>query len=138
AEDLAGYTAGEPLPISLRGTTRAGEAFSLRAYQADAAGGFRAGGSERGGSGVVVLPCGAGKTVVGMECMARVGSSTLVLTTSVTAVRQWMGELLDKTSLHEDQVGEYTGAAKDIRPVTVATYQVLTHRERAVAPFKHL
>jgi len=138
AEDLAGYTAGEPLPVALRGTTRAGEPFGLRAYQADAAAAFHAGGSERGGSGVVVLPCGAGKTVVGMECMARVGSSTLVLTTSVTAVRQWIGELLDKTTLHEDQVGEYSGQAKDVRPVTVATYQVLTHRDRADAPFRHL
>lgn len=138
AEDLAGYTPGEALPISLRDETRAGEAFALRAYQADAAAAFHAGGSERGGSGVVVLPCGAGKTVVGMECMARVGSSTLVLTTSVTAVRQWISELLDKTSLHEDQVGEYTGEAKDVRPVTVATYQVLTHRERKDAPFRHL
>jgi DNA excision repair protein ERCC-3 len=138
AEDLAGYTAGEALPLSLRATTRAGEPFALRAYQGDAAGAFHAGGSERGGSGVVVLPCGAGKTVVGMECMARVGSSTLVLTTSVTAVRQWIAELLDKTTLHEDQVGEYSGQAKDVRPVTVATYQVLTHRDRAGAPFRHL
>jgi DNA excision repair protein ERCC-3 len=138
AEDLAGYTAGEPLPIALREATRAGEPFGLRAYQADAASAFHAGGSERGGSGVVVLPCGAGKTVVGMECMARVGSSTLVLTTSVTAVRQWIGELLDKTTLHEDQVGEYSGQVKDVRPVTVATYQVLTHRDRADAPFRHL
>jgi DNA excision repair protein ERCC-3 len=138
AEDLAGYTAGEPLPIALREATRAGEPFGLRAYQADAAAAFHAGGSERGGSGVVVLPCGAGKTVVGMECMARVGSSTLVLTTSVTAVRQWIGELLDKTTLHEDQVGEYSGQVKEVRPVTVATYQVLTHRDRADAPFRHL
>jgi DNA excision repair protein ERCC-3 len=138
AEDLAGYTPGEPLPIHLRQTTRGGEPFALRGYQSDAAAAFHAGGSDRGGSGVVVLPCGAGKTVVGMECMARVGSSTLVLTTSVTAVRQWIGELLDKTGLHEDQVGEYTGAAKDVRPVTVATYQVLTHRDRADAAFRHL
>jgi DNA excision repair protein ERCC-3 len=138
AEDLAGYTPGEPLPISLRPATRSGGAFALRAYQADAAGAFHAGGSERGGSGVVVLPCGAGKTVVAMECMARVGSSTLVLTTSVTAVRQWISELLDKTTLDEDQVGEYSGMAKEIRPVTVATYQVLTHREKAGAPFRHL
>jgi len=137
-EDLAGYSAGEPLPIALREVTLAGEPFALRAYQQSAAGAFHAGGSERGGSGVVVLPCGAGKTVVGMECMARVGSSTLVLTTSVTAVRQWIGELLDKTTLHPDQVGEYTGQAKDIRPVTIATYQVLTHRERADAGFRHL
>ena len=138
AEDLAGYTPGEPLPIALREATRAGEPFALRAYQADAAGAFHAGGSERGGSGVVVLPCGAGKTVVGMECMARAASSTLVLTTSVTAVRQWRQELLDKTTLHEDQVGEYTGQAKEVRPVTVATYQVLTHRDGRDGPFRHL
>lgn len=137
-EDLAGYTPGEPLPIALRPVTLAGEPFTLRAYQQQAAGAFHAGGSERGGSGVVVLPCGAGKTVVGMECMARVASSTLVLTTSVTAVRQWIGELLDKTTLHPDQVGEYTGQAKDIRPVTIATYQVLTHRGRGSEEFRHL
>lgn len=138
AEDLAGYTPGEPLAVALRPTTRAGLPFALRPYQAEAAAAFHAGGSERGGSGVVVLPCGAGKTVVGMECMARVGASTLVLTTSVTAVRQWISEMLDKTTLREDQVGEYTGEARDVRPVTVATYQVLTHRERRDAPFRHL
>ena len=138
AEDLAGYTPGEPLPIALRDTTRAGAAFALRAYQADAAGAFHAGGSERGGSGVVVLPCGAGKTVVGMECMAHAASSTLILTTSVTAVRQWKAELLDKTTLHDDQVGEYTGEAKEVRPVTIATYQVLTHRDDREGPFRHL
>ena len=138
AEDLAGYTPGEPLPVQLRALTRGGEPFALRGYQTDAAAAFHAGGSERGGSGVVVLPCGAGKTVVGMECMARVGSSTLVLTTSVTAVRQWIREILDRTTLHEDQVGEYTGEAKDVRPVTVATYQVLTHRDRKDAAFRHL
>jgi DNA excision repair protein ERCC-3 len=138
AEDVAGYTQGEPLPIALRETTRGGQPFALRAYQVEAASAFHADGSDRGGSGVVVLPCGAGKTVVAMECMARVGSSTLVLTTSVTAVRQWIRELLDKTGLHDDQVGEYTGQNKDVRPVTVATYQVLTHREKADAPFRHL
>lgn len=138
AQDVAGYTPGEPLPIALLHTTRAGAPFTLRAYQADAAGAFHAGGSERGGSGVIVLPCGAGKTVVGMECMARAGSSTLILTTSVTAVRQWKQELLDKTTLHEDQVGEYTGEVKDVRPVTVATYQVLTHRDDRDGPFRHL
>ncbi len=138
AEDLAGYTPGEPLTLALRETARSGAPFSLRAYQDDAASAFHAAGTERGGSGVVVLPCGAGKTVVGMACMARVGASTLVLTTSVTAVRQWITELLDKTDLHEDLVAEYTGAHKEVKPVTVATYQVLTHRERADAPFTHL
>jgi DNA excision repair protein ERCC-3 len=138
AEDLAGYTPGEPLPLDLRQVTRGGEPFSLRTYQRDAAAAYHASGSDRGGSGVVVLPCGAGKTVVAMECMARVRSSTLVLTTSVTAVRQWISELLDKTDLLEDQVGEYTGERKDVRPVTVATYQVLTHRDQRDGPFRHL
>ncbi len=138
AEDLAGYTPGEPLAIALRAVTRGGEPFALRGYQEDAASAFHAGGSERGGSGVVVLPCGAGKTVVGMECMARVASSTLVLTTSVTAVRQWIREILDRTTLQEDQVGEYTGEAKEVKPVTVATYQVLTHRASREGAFRHL
>ncbi|MDB4951774.1 MAG: box helicase [Gemmatimonadetes bacterium] len=138
AEDLAGYTAGEPLPIALREVTRAGLPFAPRDYQWDAASAFHAAGTERGGSGVVVLPCGAGKTVVGMTCMSRLSESTLVLTTSVTAVRQWISEILDKTTLAPDQVGEYTGEAKDVRPVTVATYQILTHRAGRDAPFLNL
>ena len=138
AEDLAGYTEGEPLPIGLRAATRSGREFALRPYQAEAVAAFHAAGTERGGSGVVVLPCGAGKTVVGMACMAEVGASTLILTTSVTAVRQWVGELLDKTTLQEDQVGEYSGTAKEVRPVTVATYQIMTYREKADAEFAHL
>jgi DNA excision repair protein ERCC-3 len=138
AEDLAGYTEGEALPIALRETTRSGAPFRLRAYQEEAAAVFHAGGSERGGSGVIVLPCGAGKTMVGMACMAALQSSTLILTTSVTAVRQWIAELLDKTTLLEDQLGEYSGAAKDIRPVTIATYHILTYRERNDAAFVHL
>jgi len=138
AEDLAGYTEGEALTLGLREATLAGEPFGLRPYQAEAARAFHAGGSERGGSGVVVLPCGAGKTVVGMACMAEVGSSTLILTTGITATRQWMAELLDKTTLHEDQVGEYSGATKDIRPVTIATYNIMTWRKKRDAEFKHL
>jgi DNA excision repair protein ERCC-3 len=138
AEDIAGYTPGEPLAVRLRTETARGAAFSLRAYQHDAADAFHAAGGERGGSGVVVLPCGAGKTIVGMACMQRVGASTLILTTSTTAVRQWIGELLDKTHLQPDQIGEYTGQAKDIRPVTVATYQVLTHRHSQHSDFTHL
>jgi DNA excision repair protein ERCC-3 len=138
AEDLAGYTAGEALPLSLCQTTRGGVPFRLRTYQAGAAAAFHSGGSERGGSGVIVLPCGAGKTIVGMVCMAQLQTSTLILTTSVTAVRQWIAELLDKTSLLEDQIGEYTGEAKDIRPITIATYQILTHRAHSDAEFTHL
>lgn len=138
AEDLAGYTPGEPLAVRLRAESSLGEPFSLRLYQHEAADAFHAAGGERGGSGVVVLPCGAGKTIVAMACMERVAASTLILTTSTTAVRQWIGELLDKTNLQPDQIGEYTGHAKDIRPVTVATYQVLTHRNSRDSDFTHL
>ncbi len=138
AEDLAGYTSGQPLAVELRGTTAAGESFSLRTYQHEAADAFHAAGGQRGGSGVIVLPCGAGKTIVGLACMERVGASTLILTTSTTAVRQWIAEILDKTHLTPEQIGEYTGLQKDIRPVTVATYQILTHRESTASDFKHL
>jgi DNA excision repair protein ERCC-3 len=138
AEDIAGYTPGEPLAVNLRAMTVAGLPFALRDYQHDAADAFHAAGGERGGSGVVVLPCGAGKTIVGMACMQRVAASTLILTTSTTAVRQWIDELLDKTELSSDQIAEYSGQTKQIRPVTVATYQMLTHRASAQDEFVHL
>ena len=137
-EDLAGYTPGEPLQMTLSSTTRQGVPFGLRPYQQDASVAFHADGSVRGGSGVIVLPCGAGKTIVGMACMAQVQSSTLILTTGITATRQWIRELLDKTTLGEDQIGEYDGKAKQIRPVTVATYHVLTYRRSSDAGFVHL
>ena len=130
AEDLAGYVAGEDLPISLRPASVSGKPFQLRRYQSEAAEVFHAGGSAQGGSGVVVLPCGAGKTIVGMAAMAQLQTSTLILTPNTVAVRQWMSELVDKTSLTEDLVGEYSGLQKDIRPVTVSTYQILTYRKR--------
>jgi len=130
AEDLAGYVAGEDLPISLRVMTTNGKAFRLRHYQEEAADVFYASGSARGGSGVVVLPCGAGKTIVGMAAMAQVQTSTLILTPSTVAVRQWISELVDKTSLTEDLIGEYSGLQKEIRPVTISTYQILTYRKR--------
>ena len=91
----------------------------------------------RGGSGVIVLPCGAGKTIVGIAAMALMQRSTLVLTTSITAVKQWHREILDKTDLAEDQVAEYTGETKDIAPVTLATYQILTHRPDKNEEFPH-
>jgi DNA excision repair protein ERCC-3 len=138
AEDLAGYKAGERLNLALRETTEKGRPFALRDYQRVAAATFHAAGTERGGSGVIVLPCGAGKTVVGMACMAELQCSTLVLTTSVTAVQQWISELLDKTDLRADQIGAYHSGAKEIRPVTVATYQILTHRGRRDGGFTHL
>jgi DNA excision repair protein ERCC-3 len=128
AEDLAGYTEGAPLATQLRQLTRQGLPFNVRDYQTDAANIFYAGGDVRGGSGVIVLPCGAGKTIVGIKSMSLVQKSTLVLTTSITAVKQWRREILDKTDLDDRTVTEYTGENKEIGPVTIATYQIVTHR----------
>lgn len=130
AEDLAGYITGESLPFQLRQTARSGKSFAVRAYQERASSVFYADGSARGGSGVIVLPCGAGKTIVGMAIMATLQTSTLILTPNTVAVRQWISELLDKTTLQENQIGEYTGLTKDIRPVTISTYQIITYRKR--------
>jgi DNA excision repair protein ERCC-3 len=137
AEDLAGYTEGTALPIQLRTIARSGLPFHVRDYQREAGDVFYAGGDVRGGSGVIVLPCGAGKTIVGIAAMAMMQRSTLVLTTGITAVKQWHREILDKTDLGEDQVAEYTGETKDIAPVTLATYQILTHRNDKTEEFPH-
>jgi DNA excision repair protein ERCC-3 len=137
AEDLAGYTEGTELPVRLRKIARSGLPFQVRDYQRDAADVFYAGGDVRGGSGVIVLPCGAGKTIVGLAAMALCQRHTLVLTTSITAVKQWRREILDKTDLREDQVAEYTGETKDIAPVTLATYQILTYRPDKSEEFPH-
>ncbi len=138
AEDLAGYTEGSDLPMKLRETMVSnGEPFLVRDYQRDSAAVFHAGGDVRGGSGVIVLPCGAGKTVVGIVAMTLLQKNTLVLTTSITAVKQWRREILDKTTLTEDEVKEYTGETKDIGPVTVATYQILTYRPDKTEDFPH-
>jgi DNA excision repair protein ERCC-3 len=133
-DDQAGYAAGEPLSMALR--TLIGprqRPFVPRPYQLAASEAFHSAGSERGGSGVIVLPCGAGKTIVGMLCMNLLQTSTLVLTTCVTAVRQWIAELVEKTDIDPALIGEYTGMKKEVRPITVATYQMLTHRGRAKA-----
>jgi DNA excision repair protein ERCC-3 len=137
AEDLAGYTAGAALPMSLREIAATGLPFRIRDYQREAADVFHAGGDVRGGSGVIVLPCGAGKTIVGLAAMALLQKSTLILTTSITAVKQWKREILDKTTLTEDEVKEYTGETKDIGPVTIATYQILTYRPDRTEDFPH-
>src|SRR5438445_168576 len=98
---------------------------------------FYAGGNVRGGSGVIVLPCGAGKTIVGIAAMAAMQRSALVLTTSITAVKQWHREILDKTDIAEDQIAEYTGESKQLGPITLATYQILTHRPDKKEEFPH-
>ncbi len=124
ADDTAGYVNGEAHPISLRT-----EGWALRGYQEQAVEGF-----WHGGSGVVVLPCGAGKTLVGAAAMARSQTTTLVLVTSTVAARQWREELLRRTSLTAEEIGEYSGAVKQIRPVTIATYQVLTTKRKGAYP----
>jgi DNA excision repair protein ERCC-3 len=137
AEDLAGYTEGTALPMKLREVTRGGLPFQVRDYQRDSADTFYAGGDVRGGSGVIVLPCGAGKTIVGIVAMTMMQKSTLVLTTSITAVKQWIREIVDRTDLDEKDVTEYSGECKEIGPVTVATYQILTHRPNKQEEFPH-
>lgn len=137
AEDIAGYTEGALLPMALRETAASGVPFHVRDYQREAADVFHAGGDVRGGSGVIVLPCGAGKTVVGIAAMCLLQKNTLVLTTSITAVKQWRREILDKTTLTEDEVKEYTGETKEIGPVTVATYQIITYRPDKTEDFPH-
>src|SRR5207248_2090796 len=137
AEDLAGYTEGAALPLQLRTLATSGMPFVVRDYQRDAAEIFFAGGDVRGGSGVIVLPCGAGKTIVGIAAMALCQRNTLVLTTGITAVKQWRREILDKTDLREDQIAEYTGESKEIAPVTLATYQILTYRPDKSEEFPH-
>ncbi|MDR1665110.1 MAG: helicase-associated domain-containing protein [Clostridiales bacterium] len=133
AEDLAGYGEAARLAFELKNIAGSGLPFSLRPYQAEAAELFHAGGASHGGHGVVVLPCGAGKTIVGMAVMAKLQTETLILTTAITAVRQWIAELTDKTTLTAGQIGEYSGEKKEIQPVTVSTYQILgvseKHRE---------
>ena len=134
AQDLAGYVDGESHPITLADDPAAAAAqvpgaFALRPYQAQAVETFWA-----GGSGVVVLPCGAGKTLVGAACMARSSTTSLVLVTNAVSARQWKDELVRFTSLTEEEIGEYSGARKEVRPVTIATYQVLTTRRKGVYP----
>jgi DNA excision repair protein ERCC-3 len=126
AEDLAGYVDGEAHPIELDESD-----WKLRGYQREAVQGFWA-----GGSGVVVLPCGAGKTLVGAAAMAQASATTLILVTTTVAGRQWKRELVARTSLTEDEIGEYSGERKEIRPVTIATYQVMTRRSKG--EYRHL
>ncbi len=137
AEDIAGYTEGANLPMKLRETCASGVPFKVRDYQREAGDVFHAGGDVRGGSGVIVLPCGAGKTIVGIVAMCLLQKNTLVLTTSITAVKQWRREIIDKSTLTEDDVKEYTGDTKEIGPVTVATYQIITYRPDKTEDFPH-
>ena len=128
AEDFAGYVDGEAHAIDL-----AEDGWTLRPYQREAAESF-----WDGGSGVVVLPCGAGKTIVGAASMAQAQATTLILVTNTVSARQWKDELVARTSLTADEIGEYSGAVKEVRPVTIATYQVLTTKRKGVYPHLEL
>jgi len=132
ARDIAGYEEGDPLEIQIDP-----EKLRLRPYQETAVDIFHAGGSAEGGSGVVVMPCGAGKTIVGIGIMERVRANTLILTTNTTALKQWKQELVERTNLTVEQVGEYSGENKNVQAVTVATYQILTYRKSRDDDFKY-
>lgn len=128
AEDYAGYVDGEAHQIDLDQSS-----WTLRPYQSEAAQSF-----WDGGSGVVVLPCGAGKTLVGAAAMAHAGATTLILVTNTVSARQWKDELVRRTTLTAEEIGEYSGALKEVRPVTIATYQVLTTKRKGVYPHLEL
>ena len=128
AEDLAGYVDGEAHAIDLDQ-----DGWELRPYQRQAADGF-----WHGGSGVVVLPCGAGKTIVGAAAMAKAQATTLILVTNTVSARQWRDELIKRTTLTAEEIGEYSGAKKEIRPVTIATYQVITSKRGGIHPHLEL
>ena len=128
---------GGPLDISLRKKMLSGYDLNIRDYQQEAADTFYGGGKPGNGFGTIVLACGSGKTVVGMTIMDIYKTKTLIITTNIAAVHQWKDELLDKTSLTEDMIGEYSGDRKEIKPVTIATYQILTWRPDKKSDFPH-
>ena len=136
-KDEVALTDGEPLEFKLREQTAGGESLVIRDYQTAAAKALIGDKGPGTGFGTIVLPCGSGKTIVGMQIMDMLKTSTLIITTNISAVHQWIDELLDKTNLTKDDIAEYTGESKDIKPVTIATYQVLTWRPDREGPFPH-
>ena len=136
-EDTAGYEEGDPLVFGLRSTALSGNPFVIRDYQQSAVNAFYRGGGPDGGSGVVVLPCGAGKTMVGIGAMSLLQTETLILVTNTVAIRQWREELLDKTDIPPEMIGEFSGEKKEVKSVTVATYNILTYRKKKNESFLH-
>ncbi len=128
---------GEPLEINLRQTTLCGNPLNIRNYQIEAAKSIVGDKGPGTGFGTIVLPCGAGKTIVGMTILSMLKTSTLIITTNITSVHQWIDELVDKTDIPRDMIAEYTGESKTIKPITVATYQILTWRPDKVGPYPH-
>ena len=136
-QDQAPLVSGESLDIVLRNESRSGRQFTPRDYQIEAVSAVMGDSGPGTGYGVVALPCGSGKTIVGMALMSRLKTNTLILTTNVAAVHQWIDELLDKTELSREQIAEYSGDSKSVAPVTIATYQIITWRPHPDAPFPH-
>lgn len=136
--DLAGYTQGKALDLKLNKVTKSGNPFALRDYQSMASESFYQAGLNSGGHGTIVLPCGSGKTIIGIDVISKVKTYTLILATSVASVHQWIREILDKTDITEDMIGEYTGDKKEIKPITVTTYQILIYRKDKDGEFPHL
>lgn len=136
--DLAGYEAGTTMPINLREKTLTDEIpFSLRPYQKTAVSLFHAEGSPYGGSGTIVLPCGSGKTIVGLGIIDALKTETLIISTNLTAIKQWQREITERTDIDPDQIGEYSSLKKEIKPITVASYQIVTYRKSKESPFEH-
>ena len=136
-KDEVSLADGEPLAVNLRSETLSGKKLEIREYQKNSAKALVGDKGPGTGFGTIVLPCGAGKTIVGMTIMDMLKTSTLIITTNISAVHQWIDELLDKTDLTADQIAEYSGENKEIKPVTVATYQVLTWRPAKDGPYPH-
>lgn len=136
-DDQVGFSTGEDYFFKVEKLTKEGKNFDFREYQKEAASTFYQNGHERGGHGVVVLPCGSGKTIVGLATMEKAQTSTLILTTNVASCHQWRREILDKTDIPEEDVGEFTGDRKIIKPVTIATYQIIIYREKNKGKFPY-
>ncbi len=137
-QDLAGYKTGEEYHFNMRKVmASSGDDFSLRDYQKNSVEAFYADGKPEGGAGVIALPCGTGKTVVGIAAMHKIQTKTLIIVTGVTACRQWRDEILDKTDIPPEDIGEYNGLNKEIKPITIATYKILTYRKNKESPFIH-
>ena len=136
-EDLAGYEDGEPCEINLKDFTSKGQNFEIRDYQKNAIHAFYKNGTIEGGSGIVVLPCGAGKTIIGIGEIALYKTATLILVTNTVALHQWREEILDKTDISPDKIGEFSGEKKEIKDITIATYNILTYKKKKDSPFEH-
>ncbi|MBE0522824.1 MAG: DEAD/DEAH box helicase [Methanosarcinales archaeon] len=137
-KDLCGYLDGERFDLTLRSIDLEGKSFQLRDYQKDAVDVFYCAGQKTGGSGVIVLPCGSGKTIIGLGTMVQISSHTLIIATNNVSVRQWRDEILSKTHTEETDIGEFTGRVKEIKPITITTYQMLTYRRTKDEPLHNL